>query len=109
MKNPLVPLGMAVTAGVLVRGLYHFMSGNAKLSQRYMRYRVAAQFVTVCALGFGAVYLGDERTRELLNSEKEDREQQKKYHNQHHNQHHDKHHTEQKHHAEQKHHEAKHD
>jgi len=42
-KNPLVPLGALLTAGVLLGGLMQFRRGNTHQSQMFMRYRVLAQ------------------------------------------------------------------
>ncbi|RWR77114.1 RING-H2 finger protein ATL48-like protein [Cinnamomum micranthum f. kanehirae] len=59
VKNPLVPLGALVTAGVLTAGLISFRQGNSRLGQKLMRARVVAQGATV-ALMFGtAYYYGD--------------------------------------------------
>lgn len=53
-RNPLVPAGAALTAGVLLRGLVAFHRGNARLSQRMMRLRVVAQGATLVALAASA-------------------------------------------------------
>lgn len=49
-NNPLVPIGCAVTAGVLGVGLWSFMRGNTALSQKMMRGRLIAQGLTVAAM-----------------------------------------------------------
>lgn len=49
-KNPLVPAGALVTAGVLGAGLLAFKNGSQKWSQRLMRGRVIAQGATLCVL-----------------------------------------------------------
>mmetsp|Transcript_18566 Transcript_18566/g.45694 ORF Transcript_18566/g.45694 Transcript_18566/m.45694 type:complete len:134 (+) Transcript_18566:155-556(+) len=46
-KNPLVPLGALLTAGVLLGGLMQFRRGNTHQSQMFMRYRVLAQGATI--------------------------------------------------------------
>ena len=53
-KEPLVPLGCIITAGVLGSGIRAFSKGNSKLSQKFMRARVVAQGLTVAAIVFGA-------------------------------------------------------
>ncbi|CAN6477604.1 unnamed protein product [Victoria cruziana] len=59
VKNPLVPIGALLTAGVLTAGLISFRQGNSHLGQKLMRARVVAQGATV-ALMFGtAYYYGD--------------------------------------------------
>jgi Hypoxia induced protein conserved region len=42
-KEPLVPIGCAVTVGFLLAGFRAFTGGNQKLSQHLMRGRVVAQ------------------------------------------------------------------
>lgn len=49
-RNPLVPIGSAVTAGILIAGLLSFRSGNTQLSQQLMRARVVAQGATLGVL-----------------------------------------------------------
>lgn len=49
-RNPLVPIGSAVTAGILVAGLLSFRAGNTQLSQQLMRARVLAQGATLGVL-----------------------------------------------------------
>ena len=53
--NPLVPLGCLVTVGVLGNGLFAMKNKDKNKSQRMMRYRVAAQGVTVIALVIGTM------------------------------------------------------
>ncbi|KAJ0965448.1 hypothetical protein J5N97_026586 [Dioscorea zingiberensis] len=55
VKNPLVPIGAFVTAGVLTAGLISFRQGKSQLGQKLMRARVVAQGATV-ALMFGSAY-----------------------------------------------------
>lgn len=52
--EPLVPIGCAVTGGVLTAGIISFQKGNRKLSQTMMRARVGAQTGTIIALAYGA-------------------------------------------------------
>ncbi|GAA0166552.1 ubiquitin-protein ligase [Lithospermum erythrorhizon] len=56
VKNPFVPIGALVTAGVLTAGLVSFRQGNSNLGQKLMRARVVAQGATV-ALMFGTAYI----------------------------------------------------
>ena len=47
--------GALATAVVLVGGIVSFSKGNPKLSQTFMRLRVAAQAFTLVAIGYGTV------------------------------------------------------
>ncbi|VFQ91932.1 unnamed protein product [Cuscuta campestris] len=58
-RNPLVPIGALVTAGVLTAGLISFRQGNSKLGQKLMRARVVAQGATVALMVGTAYYYGD--------------------------------------------------
>lgn len=49
-RNPLVPAGAALTAAVLLGGLFAFNRGNQIWSQRMMRARVVAQGATLALL-----------------------------------------------------------
>ncbi|EIE20662.1 hypothetical protein COCSUDRAFT_54194 [Coccomyxa subellipsoidea C-169] len=53
-RNPLVLVGAAATAGVLCAGFLAFKQGNADLSQKFMRARVAFQAVTVALMAGSA-------------------------------------------------------
>ncbi|URE20510.1 RING-H2 finger protein [Musa troglodytarum] len=55
VKNPLVPIGALMTAGVLTAGLVSFRQGNSQLGQKLMRARVVFQGATV-ALMVGSAY-----------------------------------------------------
>jgi hypothetical protein len=55
LKEPLIPVGCAVTAVILMGGFGSFIKGNPARSQQFMRARVAAQGFTLCALGYYAV------------------------------------------------------
>ncbi|XP_019154730.1 PREDICTED: RING-H2 finger protein ATL48-like [Ipomoea nil] len=59
VRNPLVPLGALVTAGVLTAGLISFRQGNSNLGQKLMRARVVAQGATVALMVGTAYYYGD--------------------------------------------------
>jgi hypothetical protein len=48
--NPLIPLGTAITNGVLMVGIFSFAMKKTRLSQLMMRARVIAQGGTVAAL-----------------------------------------------------------
>ncbi len=56
-QNPVVPIGCLVTAGVLLNGVYAMRKGDRAKSQLMMRYRVAAQGITVLALIAGTVFM----------------------------------------------------
>ncbi|GAQ88877.1 hypoxia-responsive family protein [Klebsormidium nitens] len=49
-RNPWVPAGAFLTAGVLAAGLYAFKKGNTQRSQQLMRARVVAQGVTIAIM-----------------------------------------------------------
>ncbi|KAJ6688128.1 HYPOXIA-INDUCBILE protein 1 HIG1 -RELATED [Salix koriyanagi] len=58
-RNPLVPIGALVTAGVLTAGLISFRRGNSQLGQVLMRARVVVQGATVALMVGTAFYYGD--------------------------------------------------
>ncbi|KAJ1289500.1 hypothetical protein BS78_02G169000 [Paspalum vaginatum] len=60
VKNPFVPIGALVTAGVLTAGLISFRYGNSQLGQKLMRARVVAQGATVALMLGSAYYYGDQ-------------------------------------------------
>ncbi|XP_062200130.1 RING-H2 finger protein ATL48-like [Phragmites australis] len=60
VKNPFVPIGALVTAGVLTAGLISFRYGNSQLGQKLMRARVIAQGATVALMMGSAYYYGDQ-------------------------------------------------
>ncbi|CAN6224301.1 unnamed protein product [Urochloa humidicola] len=60
VKNPFVPIGALVTAGVLTAGLISFRYGNSQLGQKLMRARVVAQGATVALMIGSAYYYGDQ-------------------------------------------------
>jgi len=49
-SNPFVPIGALITAGVLARGIFAMKRNDKSTSQAMMRWRVAAQGVTIIAL-----------------------------------------------------------
>lgn len=59
-RDPLVPIGCLLTGGVLGGGLYTLYTGQAGLSQKFMRARIVAQGATVVALITGSVIMGSE-------------------------------------------------
>jgi hypothetical protein len=72
-QNPFVPIGMAITAGVLARGIYAMKQNDSKTSQRMMRWRVGAQGATIIALIFGVLltpkfksFSSDNSTKKLI-------------------------------------------
>ena len=63
-NNPWVPIGTAVTTGILVMGLVSFATKRTKYSQLLMRARVAAQGFTIFAL-IGKYFLLCNRRKHL--------------------------------------------
>ncbi|WOK96393.1 RING-H2 finger protein ATL48-like isoform X1 [Canna indica] len=59
VKNPLVPIGALITAGVLTAGLVSFRQGNSQLGQKLMRARVVVQGATVALMVGSAYYYGE--------------------------------------------------
>ncbi|KAK7300397.1 hypothetical protein RJT34_11241 [Clitoria ternatea] len=59
VRNPLVPIGALITAGVLTAGLISFRQGNSNLGQKLMRARVVVQGATVALMVGTAYYYGD--------------------------------------------------
>ncbi|KAI4313850.1 hypothetical protein L6164_026797 [Bauhinia variegata] len=59
IRNPWVPVGALVTAGVLTAGLISFRQGNSQLGQLLMRARVVAQGGTVALMVGTAYYYGE--------------------------------------------------
>ncbi|RVX18446.1 hypothetical protein VitviT2T_026325 [Vitis vinifera] len=59
IKNPLVPVGALMTAGVLTAGLVSFRQGNSRLGQLLMRARVVVQGATVALMVGTAYYYGE--------------------------------------------------
>ncbi|KAL3641834.1 RING-H2 finger protein atl48 [Castilleja foliolosa] len=59
VRNPLVPIGAFMTAGVLTAGLISFRRGNSQLGQKLMRARVVAQGATVALMVGTAYYYGE--------------------------------------------------
>ncbi|KAK9067276.1 hypothetical protein SSX86_014602 [Deinandra increscens subsp. villosa] len=58
-RNPFVPIGAFITAGVLTAGLISFKQGNSLLGQKLMRARVVAQGGTVALMVGTAAYYGE--------------------------------------------------
>ncbi|KAI3981492.1 hypothetical protein MKX01_007419 [Papaver californicum] len=59
VKNPFVPLGALITAGVLTAGLISFKKGNSEMGQKLMRARVVIQGATVALMVGSAYYYGE--------------------------------------------------
>ncbi|KAL0360038.1 UNVERIFIED_CONTAM: RING-H2 finger protein ATL48 [Sesamum radiatum] len=59
VRNPLVPIGALMTAGVLTAGLISFRQGNSHLGQKLMRARVVVQGATVALMVGTAYYYGE--------------------------------------------------
>ncbi|KAL6504933.1 RING-H2 finger protein atl48 [Orobanche minor] len=59
VRNPLVPIGALMTAGVLTAGLISFRQGNSRLGQKLMRARVVVQGATVALMVGTAYYYGE--------------------------------------------------
>lgn len=49
---------------MLVGGLYSMGSNNTRMSQRFMRYRVACQGLTVFAVGWALYRMGSQKVAE---------------------------------------------
>ncbi|KAI0488640.1 hypothetical protein KFK09_028479 [Dendrobium nobile] len=60
VKNPLVPIGALLTAGVLTAGLISFRNGNSQLGQKLMRARVVFQGATVAVMVGSAAFYGEQ-------------------------------------------------
>lgn len=60
VRNPLVPIGALLTAGVLTAGLISFRQGNSRLGQKLMRARVVVQGATVAIMVGTAAYYGEQ-------------------------------------------------
>ncbi|XP_057950709.1 RING-H2 finger protein ATL48-like [Malania oleifera] len=60
VRNPLVPIGALMTAGVLTAGLISFRQGNSQLGQKLMRARVVVQGATVAVMVGTAYFYGEE-------------------------------------------------
>ncbi|CAK8563062.1 unnamed protein product [Lathyrus sativus] len=58
-RNPFVPVGAFITAGVLTAGLISFRQGNSQLGQKLMRARVVVQGATVALMVGTTYYYGD--------------------------------------------------
>jgi len=63
-KDPIVPIGAAVTAGILLAGLRAFNRGDKQRSQQLMRYRVLAQGITIAGMMVGIVGLHNRKASE---------------------------------------------
>ncbi|XP_048445391.1 uncharacterized protein LOC125479712 [Pyrus x bretschneideri] len=59
VRNPWVPVGAMLTAGVLTAGLISFRQGNSQLGQKLMRARVVVQGATVALMVGSAYYYGE--------------------------------------------------
>ncbi|KAK9926926.1 hypothetical protein M0R45_024134 [Rubus argutus] len=59
VRNPFVPVGAFLTAGVLTAGLISFKKGNSELGQKLMRARVVVQGATVALMVGTAYYYGE--------------------------------------------------
>jgi hypothetical protein len=57
-SDPLPPLGLASTIGILSYGLYSMKKGNSQMAQYMMRGRVAAQGITVVLVMYSLGYSG---------------------------------------------------
>ncbi|KAG9490616.1 HIG1 domain family member 2A, mitochondrial [Eleutherodactylus coqui] len=60
-ENPIVPLGLLATAGVLGYGLINFKDGKSQKSQAIMRARIISQGLTVAIL-MGSVFMTSWKT-----------------------------------------------
>ncbi|CAI5708903.1 unnamed protein product [Hyaloperonospora brassicae] len=71
-EDPLVPLGCALTAAVLLGGLVTFQRGQSKLGNKFMQARVVLQTATVFAVAGGAAMAAGEK-KEMKKLSYEDR------------------------------------
>lgn len=63
-KEPLIPIGMALTVGALYNAARSVRRGDHKGAQKFFRARVAAQGFTVLAMVFGGYYYQADRHKE---------------------------------------------
>lgn len=77
-EQPLVPLGCAATVYFLVTGIKAFRDQDPVKSQRMMRGRVAAQFITIlCFIGYVGIDNCDFRIAPMYQDAKKMRAMQK--------------------------------
>ncbi|ERN13049.1 hypothetical protein AMTRI_Chr11g150940 [Amborella trichopoda] len=58
VRNPLIPIGGLLTAGVLTVGLSSFRQGNSQLVQKLIRARVDVQVATVTLMSVLLITMG---------------------------------------------------
>ncbi|GAA99325.1 uncharacterized protein L969DRAFT_102694 [Mixia osmundae IAM 14324] len=63
VEEPLVPLGMGLTCVALLAASVQMRKGDRKKMNKFLRYRVYAQGLTVLAALGGTVYYGTERSK----------------------------------------------
>jgi hypothetical protein len=82
-KEPLIPIGMALTFGALYNATRSVRRGDHQGAQKFFRARVAAQGFTVLAMVFGGYYYQADRHKERelwkLQREKEGEEQRQRW------------------------------
>jgi hypothetical protein len=82
-KEPLIPIGMALTVGALYSATRSVRRGDHKGAQKFFRARVAAQGFTVLAMVFGGYYYQADRHKERelwkLQREREGEEQRQRW------------------------------
>ncbi|KAB5578112.1 hypoxia induced protein conserved region-domain-containing protein [Coniochaeta sp. 2T2.1] len=82
-KEPLIPIGMALTVGALYNATRSVRRGDHKGAQKYFRARVAAQGFTVLAMVFGGYYYQSDRHKEReqwkLQRERDSEEQKQRW------------------------------
>lgn len=82
-KEPLIPIGMALTVGALYNATRSVRRGDHKGAQKFFRARVAAQGFTVLAMVFGGYYYQADRHKERelwkLQRERESEEQRQRW------------------------------
>ncbi|KAH8906432.1 hypothetical protein BR93DRAFT_929060 [Coniochaeta sp. PMI_546] len=82
-KEPLIPIGMALTVAALYNATRSVRRGDHKGAQKFFRARVAAQGFTVLAMVFGGYYYQNDRHKERelwkLQRERDSEEQRQRW------------------------------
>jgi hypothetical protein len=82
-KEPLIPIGMALTVAALYNATRSVRRGDHQGAQKFFRARVAAQGFTVLAMVFGGYYYQNDRHKERelwkLQRERDSEEQRQRW------------------------------